>query len=64
METLKHDIKSELIWFLVIFVIVTWSLMAWDIKTRYDNRDEILKNWEYNLDPQPGSGWIDAAIGE
>lgn len=56
------EIKKEMKYWFWFCVIIAWGLIFCDIYDRYQTRESTYQNWTYNLDPSPGSAWIDAAV--
>lgn len=52
------EIKKEIKHWLWLCVILAWGLMFCDIGNRQVLWGQEYQNWEYNLNPQEGTGWI------
>lgn len=47
MKELKAEIKSEYIYVLTLWIIITWGLMLVDVQNRWHTYDQ---TWEYVID--------------
>lgn len=56
------EIKKEIIYIFWLCIILAWGLMVCDIGNRQALWDQEYQNWEYNLNPSEGTGWIDSII--
>ena len=54
-------IKEIKYWFWLC-VILAWDLMFCDIGNRQALWDQEYADWEYNLNPSEGSGWINSIV--
>jgi len=55
------EIKSEIWYVLILWIIITWGIAICDINQRIESHD-FCQNWEYNLNPQEGTGFIDSIV--
>jgi len=58
---LIEEIKAEAIYVLTLWIIITWGIVACDIKYRMSSQ-YFCDNWTYSLDPQEGTGFIDSIV--
>lgn len=56
------EISKEMIYIFWLIVLCTWGLMFCDFYNRWASWEYEYKNWEYNLNPSEGSGWIDSIV--
>jgi hypothetical protein len=57
-----REIISEIKYCFWIVAILSWGLMLCDIGNRQALWEYECQNWEYNLTPSEGSGWIDSIV--
>jgi len=55
------EIQSEIWYVLILWIIITWGIAICDLKYRLSD-DAFCDNWEYNLTPQEGTGFIDSIV--
>jgi len=58
---LKAEIIEEILHVFIIFLILFYGIIAIDIYSRL-HEDPRCLNWEYNLNPDEGSGYFDAMV--
>jgi len=55
------EIQSEIWYVLTLWIIITWGIVACDIKYRMSDQ-YFCDNWEYNLSETIPTGFEDAII--
>ena len=59
---LINEIRSECWYAFLIIIIIACGMLLCDIGNREAVWEEWYQNYEYNLDPQEGTGWIDSIV--
>ena len=62
MISLKSEIVTEIKYCFWLIVIVCFGMIWCDIGNREALWESKYASWSYNLDPQEGSGFIDAIV--
>ena len=60
---LIKEIKAEIWYVLILWIIITWGIVICDINQRIESHD-FCQNWEYNLDAPIPTGWEDSMYKE
>uniref|UniRef100_A0A6M3LPB5 Uncharacterized protein n=1 Tax=viral metagenome TaxID=1070528 RepID=A0A6M3LPB5_9ZZZZ len=58
---LFKEIKQEAVYVLILWIIITWGIVACDIQYRMSDQ-YFCDTWEYNLSPQEGTGFSDSIV--
>ena len=56
------EIGTEITYVLAIVTVIMWGLLFCDIYDREMFYEERYQSWEYNLNPQEGTGFYDAMV--
>lgn len=62
LNKLLQDIMQEIRYCLILSMIIIIGTLSCIPANKEALWQERYQNWEYNLNPQEGSGWIDAAV--
>lgn len=59
---LIDNIKAECWYVFLLWIIIIWGLLLCDIANRKATLEEWYQSYEYNIDCDSGSGWIDSIV--